>query len=356
MLSILIYLFPYQSQVQSTEIVCSDCGKKYKSSGGYRRHRNTKHNDQQQRLSLTPSVLAEIVNDAVQKVKENKVFNADLRGEFSKYEYIQLTETEGFSVFKELYGGYLKNGDTEKFYEKYYAQVPLKSTSFFRGLSRNAATLLAIKVADSMLAHCKRMKSSPVNSILSSKTALSEKETASLQYLGGYVLQNLHKKCARKSSSESQQAMAILKAGKLENGCDSQKLVSSLSRGGLWSITEPAQKVFSRTEHYFRQSTLKVATTLQRVDIAGIAKKSVSDSDVVSNYQTMVSNAELVPTKNISKDVLHSIVNLYIRVRSFSLTKDIIQDFKIKTKQAKSKALRKEIQRSCHEHTQERQN
>ena len=289
------------------------------------------------------------MNDAVQKVKENKVFNADLRGEFSKYEYIQLTETEGFSVFKELYGGYLKNGDTEKFYEKYYAQVPLKSTSFFRGLSRNAATLLAIKVADSMLAHCKRMKSSPVNSILSSKTALSEKETAGLQYLGGYVLQNLHKKCVRKSSSESQQAMAILKAGKLENGCDSQKLVSSLSRGGLWSITESAQIVFSRTEHYFRQSTSKVASSLQRVDIAVIAQNSVSDSDVVSNYQTMVSDAEMVPTKNVCKDVLYIIVNLYIRVRFFSLAKDIIQDFKIKSKQGKGKALRKEIQRGFQE-------
>ena len=70
----------------------------------------------------------------------------------------------------------------------------------------------------------------------------------------------------------------------------------------------------------------------------------------------MVSNAELVPTKNVSKDVLYSIVNLYIRVRSFSLAKDIIQDFKINAKQAKSKALRKEIQRSCDQQTQERQN
>ena len=43
--------------------------------------------------------------------------------------------------------------ETEKFYGKYYAPIPLKSTSFFRGLSRNAATLLAIKVADRMLAN-----------------------------------------------------------------------------------------------------------------------------------------------------------------------------------------------------------
>ena len=36
-------------------------------------------------------VLAEIVNDAAKKVKENNVFNADLRDEFKHYEYGQLT-------------------------------------------------------------------------------------------------------------------------------------------------------------------------------------------------------------------------------------------------------------------------
>lgn len=92
------------------------------------------------------------------------------------------------------------------------------------------------------------------------------------------------------------------------------------------------------------------------MDIAGIVQKSVSDSDVVSNYQTMVSDAELVPTNNVSKDVLYRIVNLYIRVHSFSLAKDIIQNYKIKAKQAKGKALHKEIQRSCHKQTQERNN
>ena len=344
----------FELQVQSTDIVCSDCGKTYKSRGGYRRHRTAKHSNQQERSTLTPSILAEIVNDALLKVKGNKIFNADLRNEFSHYEYVQLTETEGFSVLKILYERYLKNGDTEKFYAKYYAEVPLKSTSFFQGLSLNAATLVATKVADSMLAHCKRLKSSPDNSVLP-KTILSEKEKAGLQYLGGYVLHNLNKKCARKPSIESQQAMAILKAGKLEDGSEKQKLVSSLNRGGLWSITEPAQKAFSRTEHYFRQLTFKSAS-LQRVDITGITQKSVSDSDVVSSYQTIVSDAELVPTKNVSKDILHSIVNLYIRVRSFSLAKDIIQDCKMKAKQAKGKALRKEIKRSCNEQTQERHN
>jgi len=76
------------------------------------------------------------------------------------------------------------------------------------------------------------------------------------------------------------------------------------------------------------------------VDIAGIAQKSVRDSDVVSNYQTMVSDAELVPTKNVSKDVLDSIANLYIRVRSFSLAKATIE-FKIKAKKSKEVVMSK---------------
>ena len=62
--------------------------------------------------------------------------------------------------------------------------------------------------------------------------------------LGGYVLQNLHKKCVRKSSSESEQAIAILKASKLEDGCDSQKRTSSFSCGSLSPITDCADSIF----------------------------------------------------------------------------------------------------------------
>ena len=79
-----------------------------------------------------------------------------------------------------------------------------------------------------------------------------------MQYLGGYVLHNLHKKHGRANSVESQQAMAILKAGKLESMTDSsQKLVSALNRGGLWSITQPAQQMFLKAECHFKQFTSK---------------------------------------------------------------------------------------------------
>lgn len=138
--------------------------------------------------------------------------------------------------------------------------------------------------------------------------------------------------------------MAILKAGKLEHGCQSQKLVSSLSRGGLWNITKYAQNIFLKTEHQFRRFTS--GNCLKKVDIAGITLKSVTDSEVLSSFQCMVSVAELIPEGEVSKNVLHAIVSLYIRVRSFSCAKDIIQHFKVNAKQTKAKALRKEIMRT----------
>ena len=67
----------------------------------------------------------------------------------------------------------------------------------------------------------------------------------------------------------------------------------------------------------------------------------------------MISDAELIPDSHVCKDVLHAIVTLYVRVRSFSFAKDKIQHYKIKQKQTKGKALRKELLRSCAEHEQD---
>ena len=129
------------------------------------------------------------------------------------------------------------------------------------------------------------------------------------------MLHNLHKKHGTKKSQESQQAMPILKAGKLEGGYDSsQKLVSNLNRGGLWQITKYSEKVFRRTEHHFRQ--LSLDGNLQRVNIKGITDKSVTDSELLSYYDLIVSDSELAPATHVIKEVLNAVVNLYVRVRS----------------------------------------
>ena len=188
---------------------------------------------------MSVSILAEVVASAIGKINEAEVFTERLRDELSNYSFQQPEEGSfQFTCTKSMYDGLLKNGDLEKFYQKYYATVPVKSTQFFTGLSRNTATLLSTKVADCLIAYCKRNKNSGDNTCSNpTTTLLSERERAGLQYRGGYVLQNLYKKHARTGTVESQQAMAILNTGKLDCIDDSLltliRIVSSTTPGPM---------------------------------------------------------------------------------------------------------------------------
>ena len=247
---------------------------------------------------------------------------------------------------KWIFHGLVENADSEKFFSKYYAAIALESTRFFKGFSQHSAALLAIKVAENVLAYYKRQQSVSTNKT-DCNLNLSDREKAGLQYIEGYVLQKIDNRHRAKASCESQQAQAILKAGKSDKNDNTQKLVESVNRGGLWSISEPSQITFLKTEQYFRRFTYTPG--LMRVDITGIAQESISGCDVLSNYNIIFAEAELELDKHIEKDVLHNIVSLYVRVRAFSFAKDIIQQYKIKSKQTKAKSLRKEISRSCQE-------
>ena len=167
-------------------------------------------------ITLTPSILSDIVKTAVQKAETSQLYAQSFKNEMEVFSIEELEEdTVEFAKLKSIFDGYSKNGNTEKFYAKYYAEVPLNSGKYFKGLSRNASTFLSTKAADYMLVYCKQLKTSKDTSP-HLQTVLSDRETAGLQYLGGYVLHNLHKKHGTKKSPESQEAMSILKAGKLE--------------------------------------------------------------------------------------------------------------------------------------------
>ena len=137
----------------------------------------------------------------------------------------------------------------------------------FHWLSRNSATLLSTKLADVMLAYSREKA---VITVRNFKFDITAKEMAGLQYIGWYILHKLHNKNIKSNLSDSnatQQAVALLKAGKEANQAmqDYQKLTTTLNRAGLWSITKPAQTIFARTEKYFRYFTTDYPLT--RIDI-----------------------------------------------------------------------------------------
>ena len=82
------------------------------------------------------------------------------------------------------------------------------------------------------------------------------------------------------------------------------------------------------------------------IDCSRIVSRAVVDVDVVAAYNSLLSNSELVVPSSVAENVLHNIIQLYTRVRTFSFAKDIIQKHKVEAKQLKSKALHKEINRA----------
>ncbi len=66
---------------------------------------------------------------------------------------------------------------------------------------------------------------------------------------------------------------------------------------------------------------------------------------VDSLFQEWVRSTDLEISKDVSKDILHQVLLLYIKVRSFSFAKDVINKHKSQQKSSKSKALRKEIKK-----------
>ena len=152
---------------------------------------------------------------------------------------------------------------------------------------------------------------------------------------------------------ENKQAMFILKAGKAGDKLENHKFISSLNRGGLCAVTRGAQLIFERSEHYFRLASSDWTT--HKIDCSSVASKTVVDVDVVTAYSNWLSNSELEIPSNVGKDMLHNIVWLYTRVRSYSFAKDIIQKHKVRAKQLKSKGLRKEISRASHAYNNEQE-
>ena len=85
-------------------------------------------------LTLTEEILREMVHSAMLSVREKKIYSVNLRNEVDISKFQGLEEIE-FSELKCSFHGLVKNGDSEKFFSKYYAAIALESTRFFKGFS-----------------------------------------------------------------------------------------------------------------------------------------------------------------------------------------------------------------------------
>ena len=302
------------------------------------------------KFTLDMDKLKYICRDTAGTLSENKCYPESIRKELKQWQP-EITENLLLQV-QEICKFFTKlRPDAEKFYSLFFAKVVQKSAVYFPDLQPKVSTLFATKLANATLHHCiTSAKVQPEAEAVSSKTSkhFSEREIAGLQYLGGYVFSSLYKKLRNSSSWKSdqcQQSLSILKAAKLDKIDASQQLINSVNRGGLWFISTAAQNIFVKTEQHFRKAT-EEETILRSISRDAIIVKCLKDVDIISNFKTVVDNAELQIEKNTAADILRAVVRLYVTVCCYSFANDVVQKYKTKLKLNRSKGLRKEIKRA----------
>ena len=170
---------------------------------------------------------------------------------------------------------------------------------------------------------------------------VSEKEIAGMQYLAGYVLRKVFFKLRSKTekSEANQQAMSLILAAKTSEKKINLTYVEELSRGGLWEVSDEMEKVFMITEKYFSIKTSSIG--LHTIPIDTFVDNLIKFPPLILTFHNVAGNSEITIEENVEIDTLSRILTLYLRVRAFSLTKDLLA--KMRQKNTAKKSLRKSI-------------
>lgn len=228
------------------------------------------------------------------------------------------------------------------FMETYYGNIIQYGESFFKGdFSGSTIKIILIKLADLIFVKHQGKERKVVEE---NAHSINDRQLAGLQYLGGYVLHTIYKKIKNSKQFKnklSQECLVILEAARETNEelFQNNKLVSALSRGGLWCITEKMQHVFVICEKYLLRKTGGIPS----IPIKGIITDLLGLSVIGDLFDQITERLDPEISMNSKKSTLYAIIRLFIHVRMFSIVKDFNQKERLHKHQGKRTGLRKSL-------------
>jgi len=288
--------------------------------------------------------LQEILESTRTKIIQNKCYAEDLRVELTNFAF-DITKIDSKHIIENQSVNFLKKGNLDKFYSHFYGEVVKMNVKTIPSMSSKASTLLLSKLADAIVVDYKniRRKEESSNNII----PITERELCGLHYIAGYVIHTLFKRIKfgkNRENLESQKLLSIILACK-DDGEDhnaSTRLVTALSRGGLWLVKPEIQRLLAKVETDFRAF---VKLNKRIVNVNELTKKLSYDMEVNSIFTSIVDSCEI----NVDADVIEKardlVIELYLNVRIHSYAKDVVERHKREQNKTKHerKALRTEL-------------
>ena len=240
-----------------------------------------------------------------------------------------------------------KKNDLEKFYEKFYSSLPLQAETLLnKAVPESLCKVIVLHFGDKLLAFSK-----PSSSQRYVEISLKDAERGPLNYPGGYIMRNLYRKHQSKASKktnicqEKEEFMALLDSLHVdEPAAKDTAFISAKVSGGLWYPKEYLTDIFVTEELQFCAHTGK--EICHKICVDKIVDILLQKPVLRSKWNMLMEECGFEITKGRSIIFLDQILSLFIKIRSFSYAKDIVQKYKIQQKATKKKGLRKEIKRA----------
>ena len=169
-----------------------------------------------------------------------------------------------------------------------------------------------------------------------------EKSEFGPSYVAGYVISKMYRKSkvsAKKDTPEQLELQSLLLSMK---SLQDNEYIDSVSWGKLWNPCENLLAITAECEKVFRQHS---AGLVREIPLQQVRADILQKPKVKSAWDAILFDASLAKSKTSVTDVcLENIVMLYIRVRSFSYSKDVVTKMTIKEKvKFHQKTLRKTL-------------
>ena len=174
---------------------------------------------------------------------------------------------------------------------------------------------------------------------------LDPAERGPLAYVAGYVVSKLFQKSKRKAGNQNEELQSLLQSMKSVD--QSSSFISAHSRGGLVNPSIYLLGILEEAKYLFREQVSgSIQGTLRKIPTDVICHNALESPVVKSLWANIVISAGVDHSSSTQKLCLENVIKLYLRVRLFSYARDYLNKQKIKEKQLKKKALRKDLKQS----------
>lgn len=318
---------------------CEMCDKVCKSKGGLTRHVNSKHGKipAEQSLileSFSLDTVASIIESIKTKIACEKLYGREMTNSIK-------TATATKALFDALYPLFATFCKVESFFA-----LIRKSCDLLDCKDYKASNLIMIHIPDHLVGFYHTISRQHIGETAASTVKkLDPAERGPLTYVAGYVVSKLFQKNKRKSGNQNEELQSLLQSMKSID--QSTSFIAARSRGGLVNPSTDLVGILEETEYLFRKEVSDSSQgTLRKIPTDSICSKTLESPVVKSLWDNIVMSAGVDQSSSTQKLCLENVVKLYLRVRSFSYARDYLTKHKIKEKQLKKKALRKDLKQS----------